>query len=448
MRFDNLSMFRGVCQLISWAILAVFGWGALWGPAAAAGPGDLAEDFSGRPRLRELVWRLAGWLPPADPWAAGPVKRSTTRPNPRGGALLRISMTFDDSLSAWPSDLKLDCLGADNDVGGPKGEPSDGPNGGLGDAERSGAQIAADARPFGGPHLEGAEADFLEACLARALEALEAGPRVEPPKWRSLEPGLRLAKTKALYGARLGSAEVLLIKASPVFFRLAPYHEDERPEWRRRPTDVEGWFKRLDRPAAVVNGGQYFPDRSAMGLLRRDGRQLTSSRHKVWKGFLVQDPLRPERPAAALIDEAASEAGGLSPDDYGTVVQSYMMLDRLGQVRVRRTENLASRAVLGLDRAGDFVLVMAPGAMTLSDAALVAKDLGLRSALGLDGGMEAQWAVQGARTVDVSTGHFSYNSLGPFRLQDYRPTLPTVLALERRARPLARDGAPEDSEAD
>jgi hypothetical protein len=386
-----------------------------WPAAADDDSVDPADDFSGRPRLRELIWRLAGWLPPGDPLWAGEIKRSVVTPlGPDGGPGLRASMTFDDTLSAWPSAVKIDCP-----------------------TESGTTRVVSDSRPFGGPNLSGGGAECLEGCLELADRLLGGRLRIEPPKWREIEPGLKLARTTARYGCRLGGDEVLLIKASPELFRLAPYHEAERPEWAASPTDVGGWFERLGGPPVVLNGVQYLPDRSAMSLLRRDGVRLPSSLHANWKGFLVQGPLKPEAPRSALIDAELTGSDGPSMDDYGTVIQSYMIVDAQGGVRVRNSELLASRAALGVDPSGDFLAIMVPGGATLADLAALLKDLGVVGVLGLDGGLETQWAIKGRRGAGakIYSGKFARNVLGNFRIEGYLPTLPTVVAFERRSEP-------------
>jgi exopolysaccharide biosynthesis protein len=108
-----------------------------------------------------------------------------------------------------------------------------------------------------------------------------------------------------------------------------------------------------------------------------------------------------------------------------------MVLDSLGRTRVKSTDRLASRMALGVDNEGNFVAVMALGAMTLSDLATLMDNLGLVSALGLDGGLEAQMAFNRPEGAEIFTGQYAYNFLGNFRIDDYLPTLPSVIAFER-----------------
>jgi hypothetical protein len=266
-------------------------------------------------------------------------------------------------------------------------------------------------------------------CLSAAISSLVAGPKLEKPFFEQIEAGLKMAKVRALFGPRLGSNQIILVKASPNYFRLSPYHESEAPSWNENPVNIEGWARRLSKARVVFNGGQFYPNRSYMGLLRRSGRDISAKVHSGWKGFLVQEP-SPEGQKATIIDLEASPEAKLTINQYPTVIQSFMMFDSLGRLRVRKSRLLASRAMLGIDRDGDFLLVLAPGAMTLVDLADLGAYLGLRQALGLDGGLETQLALKGPSGLRAEVGRYANNFLGNFRIDNFSPSLPSVLALE------------------
>jgi hypothetical protein len=278
------------------------------------------------------------------------------------------------------------------------------------------------------------------------------------------------AEARAIYGPRLGTKEIILVRASPKYFRLAPYHESERESWKEFPGTIKAWAKRLPEAPFIINGGQYYPNRDYMGSLKRQGKDLGGPAHTGFKGFLVQDPLTNEaqEPQAKLMDlelspmeassressressqrtsqgssqvssEASSEVS--VPDGYGTVIQSYMVLDRLGRIRVKATDKLASRAVLGFDKEGWAVCVVVKGAITLKDLALLSKKLGLVSALGLDGGLETQLAFNLKNETRFWQSGYTNNFLGNLLVENLSPSLPSVISFERLARP---EGQPE-----
>jgi hypothetical protein len=108
-----------------------------------------------------------------------------------------------------------------------------------------------------------------------------------------------------------------------------------------------------------------------------------------------------------------------------------MVLDRLGRIRVRDTDRLASRSALARDRDGLLWLVVAPGAISLYDLALLLGRLDLVSAVGLDGGLETQVALATPEGLRVWLGTATNNILGTFLVEDLSPSLPAVIALER-----------------
>jgi hypothetical protein len=130
-----------------------------------------------------------------------------------------------------------------------------------------------------------------------------------------------------------------------------------------------------------------------MGRLRRDGRELSPGDHARWRGFLVSGPRSgAHKPDAAILDLENQEPD-LEPDYYLNVMQSFMLLDRTGRIRVRDTARLAARTAVAEDQEGRLLLIMTPAAISLHDLALMLRDpsLKLRRALGLDGGFESQF---------------------------------------------------------
>ncbi|MDR1109438.1 MAG: phosphodiester glycosidase family protein [Deltaproteobacteria bacterium] len=417
-------MFRFFCQILYFAALPLT---LLSGCIAlAAGPPEGPGDFPPDGLLRSQIWQLAAWLSPASGDRGGLVWREALVPQEAGRPPLRLAMAFADDLSAWPMAIEAECR-------------LDGP----GDDGRVG--FLRDARPFGqgnlsldsaGPAELRGGARIMEGCLGRAIDGLSLGPYLEPFEWELLEPGLWRARTRANYGPRLGPRDVFLVRASPDFFRLAPYHESEEGPWRERPGDIRAWARRLPGAPVLVNSGQYFPDRSYMGLLRRQGKDIGSRAHGAYRGFWVQDPslgADPGRPRATLLDREMVPEDDPGQEGYGTVIQSFMVLDRLGRTRVKRSERLASRAVLGLDRQGRAVVVLVKGAIALSDLAVLAQKMGLVSALGLDGGLETQMALNLPQGLEIQAGRYSHSFLGSFLAEELGQTLPSVIAFERLA---------------
>jgi hypothetical protein len=181
-----------------------------------------------------------------------------------------------------------------------------------------------------------------------------------------------------------------------------------------------------------------------MGTLKRDGRALPGPTHEHWKGYAVQGAAggqagdQDEGQAGSgfdIIDEDTRRPEGQGPEAFATVIQSHMVLDRLGRVRVRDSDRLASRSALAVDRAGRPWLVTVPGAVSLYDLALLLGRLDLVAAVGLDGGLETQVALRSPGRSEDWLGSASNNFLGNLLVGDFTPSLPAVLALERIGSP-------------
>jgi hypothetical protein len=157
---------------------------------------------------------------------------------------------------------------------------------------------------------------------------------------------------------------------------------------------VDGWQKRLRAPV-ILNAGLYGVDRRHLGILRRNGRDVGGSPHPTWKGVLATGAERPGIPAAAVFDLSLPEEAARS-ERYPHAVQSMMLLDHAGAIRVRRTEQVAPRTVVAEDTAGKLYLLVTEGQFTLWETGELLREAGwhLTAALALDGGNEANLLVE------------------------------------------------------
>ena len=378
--------------------------------------------------LARAVWELAALLPEgeADP-ATTPRRLQAVLPD---GRSLAVDMDFSDPLSAWPARLTLtwrpdEPRHADHrrlEIRPPFDAPA------VFSPDNGGGQAAPPA------DLKAAAADI--NALKERLEG--SWPRLEAFTWRNVAPGCDTAEVPLRYGVRMGSRSMRVVRLDPALYDFKPYHErDFNIAGERDGLNIAGWQSRLTPAVALINGGQYFENRDYIGVLRRDGRYLSAKAHKSWSGYLVSGP-RPEAPAGAPLAAVLDMELGkdLKPGHFDNVMQSLMLFDAAGQIRVNRSFYLASRAGIGQDGQGRIWLIMTPGAISLHDWAVVLRDpaFGLVRALCLDGGFEAQLAQ---KTPEGQSETFTAEYLvfptetvyakGIFR------SLPSVIAAEPRA---------------
>src|SRR5262249_37069235 len=145
----------------------------------------------------------------------------------------------------------------------------------------------------------------------------------------------------------------------------------------------------------VFNAGQYYPNRVPMGLFLKDRRNLGSAQVKSWKGMLVAEPRTSRRahgkvPRAAILD---LDHDPFVPAEavWRFAVQSFMLLDRDGGKRVRRSDWVANRTAVAADSHGRLLVIHTEGGWALWDLAdwIARSDLGVQQAMAMDGGFES-----------------------------------------------------------
>jgi len=225
--------------------------------------------------------------------------------------------------------------------------------------------------------------------LSTPAIAADLNPSLTEPRWKELANGVAFARVEATRYCRLGSPGVAAVRLDPTHCRIEPYHEQE---FSGSATILE-WKERLKSPV-VLNAGLYDMNRRHLGTLRRDGHDLGGSRHVTWKGVLALHPREAGLSPAALLDLNLPEDVALEKK-YATAVQSMMLFDRNGVIRVRQTDRIARRSAVAMDKQGRVLLVVTEGAYTLWDIGVLLRESGweLVQALALDGGNEASLVV-------------------------------------------------------
>ncbi len=192
------------------------------------------------------------------------------------------------------------------------------------------------------------------------------------------------------------------------------------------PLKISDWIEK-SKALAVFNAGQYYPDFSYMGLLISGGKKIQGRLHRLFQALFLAEPLRGDLQKARILDLAEEE---FDPEAHGylEVAQSFMLLDRWKNIRVRRTPNMAARTILAEETGGNLLLFLTQGPYTLWDLAEIIRDgpFSVLRAMSMDGGEEAQLVLR--------TGDFSYPPLSEVQTQGatHSRALPTVIAVYPR----------------
>jgi hypothetical protein len=218
--------------------------------------------------------------------------------------------------------------------------------------------------------------------------------------WRELQPGVEFATLTGEPYCRMGSSTVAMLRLDPRKVRVRARHYS-----RLKRSDAPGIvdWQRETNALAVFNAGQFYPDLRYMGLFVSGGDTVSRSRHSEFQAALVASGGEGPRDARVLdlsLKPIERERG------WSDVAQSFMLFDRSGSVRVRRTSKVANRTAVAEDRDGHLVVIVSEGGYTLADFAelLMKRPLKLTHAMSMDGGLEAE--------LIVASGAFRYASFG------------------------------------
>lgn len=266
------------------------------------------------------------------------------------------------------------------------------------------------------------------AALLAAPSAAQPAASLTAPQWTELAPGLEFARVEAEDLVRSGSRGMALVRIDPHRCRLEPYHEREFPS--TAPSSIEVWQRRLGAPV-VFNAGLYDEAGRHLGTLRREGKDLHALPHRVWKGLLAHGG-----PGGGGVFDLGTAADARRAREFPTQIQSMMLFDAGGRLRVRASERAAFRTVVAEDEEGRLVVLVSEGALTLGDTArlLQRSGLRLRLAMAFDGGRESNLAVE-----DPAVTYRSYQDApgagAAARMLRAAQALPAVIAVWPAAEP-------------
>lgn len=266
----------------------------------------------------------------------------------------------------------------------------------------------------------------ISALAAILVGAIVLASTTGGPRFRVIRPGVEFAKMRGEPFTAGGPSAIAVLRIDPARVHLSVRHYSGEPEGR--PLSIVEWQRRTGA-IAVFNAGQYYPDYSYMGLLVSNGRTVSARLHPTFKAALVAEPRAGSAPRAQVID---LEKHPIDPKKPGwrEVAQSFMLFDRGGNIRIRKSGQVANRTVVAEDRRGRLLVITSEGAYTLHDFATLLRDspLQIEHAMSMDGGLEAELCVH--------AGDFRYASFGPWPSDTVTPEamgaqvpLPAVVAV-------------------
>ena len=285
------------------------------------------------------------------------------------------------------------------------------------------------------------------AAAGSETSAQDLESRIRPPspeyehihynkaRWLEFADGLSFVRFD-LWRGKEKVDHVAVVKMNPARNRVKVLTSYRGPGNYRLLT-VPQWQEQTGAPV-VFNSAQYEanPYGQPCGLIMAEGRLVGPRADKRVRGMLVSDPLKKGLPLADLLDFQYDAFDHASPR-YAEGVQHWpILLDRTGKVRVKATDWQANRTVVAKDRQGDIlVFVTEGGFFTLYNFGrfLRESEFGIVTAMNLDGGYEAQLAIDTKRLRYKSYGQFeTYGVERNASIKDARIGIPTALAFVPR----------------
>lgn len=263
----------------------------------------------------------------------------------------------------------------------------------------------------------------LTALAAVAVGAVVLARGTQGLHWRTLHPGVEFTTLRGEPYCRRGSTDIAVLRVDPSRVRMRVLHYSRAAD---RPLEILEWQRRTGA-LAVFNAGQYYADYSYMGRLVSAGRVISARIHPQFKAALVADGRR------ARVLDLERESMDADSARWSDVAQSFMLFDRAGGVRVRKSDLVANRTVVGEDRAGRLVALTTEGGYTLWELAKLLQDgpLDLAQAMAMDGGHEAEMCVKAGRFRYASFGHWNEKGMAAEAGAAQVP-LPAVVAVLAR----------------
>jgi uncharacterized protein YigE (DUF2233 family) len=196
--------------------------------------------------------------------------------------------------------------------------------------------------------------------------------------WNILKTGLENRIINLVSDDGLLQETVYIVRINPNNFRFEVGYQPADP------LPLQGWIEQSGADL-VVNGGFFTEENKATGLVIADGESFGAT-YQGFGGMLAIDQAGPT--LRSLADEPYN-----SEDQLIGAVQSFPMLLAAGnQLGNTKAGDGARRSVIARDSQGRFIFLVAGfGLFTLRDLSqyLADSDLGLETALNLDGGASA-----------------------------------------------------------
>jgi hypothetical protein len=241
--------------------------------------------------------------------------------------------------------------------------------------------------------------------------ALRAPERVDATtpasiNWQVLEPGLEFGSVASPIPSDAGDSQIRILRIDPTRFELQLLNSSALDG---TPLTAKQWSQRYGLLAAI-NASLYQADqRTSIALMK--SRTHTNNPHlSQHNAVLLFDRLDDRVPAVQIVDRTCRDLAGVQ-DRYAAMVQSIRMVScSRTNVWTQQAEKKWSTAAIGIDQQGRLLFIHVRSPLSTHDLidGLLALPLGMREAMYVEGGPEAQLYVKaGGRELEFVGSHGS-----------------------------------------
>jgi hypothetical protein len=233
-----------------------------------------------------------------------------------------------------------------------------------------------------------------------------AGEQRDALSWEVLEPGLELGTARAPTRADAGDSRIRILRIDPSRFELQLLNRSAVPEGSA--LTPKEWSRRHGL-VAVINASLYQTDHRTSISLMKSRTHTNNPRLSKRNAVLLFDRLDAEVPPVQILDRTCRDLTSLQ-SHYGAMVQSIRMVSCTGDNVWSQQPHKWSTAAVGIDQQGRVLFIHVRSPFTTHDLidGLLALPLGLREAMYVEGGPEAQLYVNaGGREVELVGSHGS-----------------------------------------
>jgi len=212
-------------------------------------------------------------------------------------------------------------------------------------------------------------------------------------RWHIYDSGIQITQLFAQTHPQADMKKIHVIRFTAQDWRFEPHYFREHPQQQRMSS--QEWMNKTGA-WIVVNAGQYDTNYQHLGWFIHDTKNWGGRQHPIWKGVLAGNSTANENhPNITIIDlqETPLNFGSLS---YKFAVQSLMLFDKTGKIRVNKSNKSARRCVIGEGSDGFIYVIVTETDWVLWDLANYLKKTGfsIQHAISMDGGAQAQISIK------------------------------------------------------